>query len=392
MATIELSTLEPLDEMGIPGVMRLLESSIGSEAAKVIPPSEWSKLENIKEDDREIIPLLLTYIEIKEGAPLSQERWLEYIGQSIGHNPRNSERVLKAKEEDGNCFGLVNKMDECCMGLIPIEERKGCKFPQLKKEGVGLIDYLSGGLRSHYLLYPGTFQHVDQLTKASINDPSLLGKKIQTADGNAFYFNRKHRAFWAITRESDNALLKHIYASGRHNSVSQLSKNGHFFTYKEDSKGIFERSEIIDLSKLHSNDRDDFSFLDIRIKDGYVGGENDQFLPPNPEQEKLMNRIGITEEYLELVLRSYPSEKSISIWLRSILDMVYKIGEDRIMWKSLSFNGILFNVYSEYNGSFNQVMRGCRILPPPDDPDKNEEFEERRRWRKELGKKYTGVK
>ena len=114
------------------------------------------------------------------------------------------------------------------------------------------VENITGDLREYKQLVPGTFKHVDQLMKERQTDESLRSQWFYTADGE-LYFLKDKKPMLAITRESDNLVLRHI-----DDAFTQLTKIGNYLVDKTEAQASIESKNtvLIDLSKLRLSDGD----------------------------------------------------------------------------------------------------------------------------------------
>lgn len=163
------------------------------------------------------------------------------------------------------------------------------------------LETIAGELRAYRRLQKGTFQHVDQLQAERQIKSGLRDLWFYTADGNGYFVEGKNVA-WAITREADNLVLRHLEDSVD-SSYNQLDQNGNYRPDNAEAAAARAAKDtvVIDMGKLRlSGDEKVSRYLQIRTEDGFVHTESG-YKAPNEEEQKAMTRLGFTPETLKML-------------------------------------------------------------------------------------------
>ncbi len=238
------------------------------------------------------------------------------------------------------------------------------------------LETISGDLRAYAQLVPGTFQHVDQLTRARMTDEGLCQTWLYTADGNAYKPGKGSSVLWGLTREADNLILKHLFDE-ENSSYAQLINTGGFIPEPAESAQAFKQAEVMDLTKFRLQGNDAvYRQLQIRTADGYTH-DGKRFVPPNSEEKKALPRIGFTEQYL-----SFLADNSIKLIETTNL---YVLNPDYVQKKAVGGNTLwrvswlsYFDCDSSFGANLRDVdnhgaLRGVRrvVVVPAGDAPKN---------------------
>jgi len=122
-----------------------------------------------------------------------------------------------------------------------------------RERASGVVETLEGNLRDAYqLAVPGTVMHADELMNERRTNAALRGLPFYTADGN-LYFMRDGKPFWAITREPENLVLRHIDTA-----FPLLTQNNHYYPDPEEAEEAIAAADtlLIDVSQLRLEGND----------------------------------------------------------------------------------------------------------------------------------------
>lgn len=129
------------------------------------------------------------------------------------------------------------------------------------------LETITDNLRNGYKqLVPETFQHVDQLMKARLTNPELRALRFYTADGEQYDLTKTQEPRWAITRQPNNLVLRHI-----DEAYKQLISNGKYNLNPQEAETArkAESTLTVKMSDMGLKKEDDeFSFLPIKTN-GY---------------------------------------------------------------------------------------------------------------------------
>ncbi len=172
------------------------------------------------------------------------------------------------------------------------------------------IETIIGDLRAVAQLEDSTFQHWDELSRDQVADASLRNRRFYVADF-PLYTARKRKPVVALARHTKehphNLVLVHLF-DGQNSSYDQLIQTGNFRPNPDEAQAVLDAADTLkmEMSGLRlSGDDNVYRFLRVRTQDGFVGIGEDRYQRPNEVEQALIQRVGYTREFLD-VLRSEP--------------------------------------------------------------------------------------
>ena len=152
------------------------------------------------------------------------------------------------------------------------------------------LETITGDLRAHARLEPGTMLHSDQLMAKKVCDDNLRILSFYVADGPLYSLEgaEKIPTLW-LTRESNNLVLRHLYDDRRisygQSSYDLLLKNSNYRPNPEEARIAMEAKDTlrIDLTKLRLQ-RDDSQQWYLKIS-------TTKYNKLNSEERKLAERF-----------------------------------------------------------------------------------------------------
>lgn len=233
------------------------------------------------------------------------------------------------------------------------------------------LENIVGDLRAYRKLKRGTFQHVDQLQSERQEKPELRKFYFYTADGNGYFPREDGGVDWAITREADNLVLRHL-DDLEDSSYEQLFRNRDYRPDNAEAAAVRAAKDtvVVDMSKLRLYEDDqEFSYVQIRTKDGFILTD-EGYQAPNKEEQKALSRLGFTSETLKILgdseqrivetrvflLNPYYVRKNVgrehnSLWRASLLynfsssSILY--ASDRFISNHVRLRGVLLDIVPE---------------------------------------------
>lgn len=184
------------------------------------------------------------------------------------------------------------------------------------------LESVIGNLRALSKLGKGTFQHADQLQAERQGNQELRMQHFYTADGNGYFPRRDGGVDWAITREAENLVLRHL-DDRFYCSYTQLVRTGNY--HSVGAEAIAARNAggtvVVDMAKLRLEPGTDneLCYLNVRTEDGFIK-TRDGYQAPNEEELKAMTRLGFTSGTLKMLCESEPKRIGTKI---SVLDPEY---------------------------------------------------------------------
>lgn len=235
-----------------------------------------------------------------------------------------------------------------------------------------ILQIVVGDLRAYGQLEKGTFQHVDQLlTERRVNpiteaDGNLRNKFLYTADGHGYFPRKDGGVDWAITREAENLVLRHL-DDHVNSSYDQLTKTHNYHPDNAEAQVAkdAESTVVIDMSKLRlTGDHKVIRSLWIRTEDGLIQTE-DGYQELNEEEQKVITRLGYTSEDFKILHDHYPTLKDTEIYVLNpdyIKEKVEKSQSDSL-WRASGLHG--FGGNSGFDAFIDEIdfrapLRGVR--------------------------------
>ena len=233
------------------------------------------------------------------------------------------------------------------------------------------LETVVGSLRAYSQLKKGTFQHADQLQAERQKNPELRIQWFYTADGSGYFPRSDGGVDWAITREANNLVLRHL-GDEVNSSYKQLVQTGN---YRPDNVEALaaknaEGTVIVDMTKLRlSGNEKNWRYLQIRTKDGFIQTE-DGYQAPNEEEQKAKTRLGYTLKTLKMMS---DSKQKITETRICVLNPKYVQEEVKNKPESNSLWRVWWLYFFYINSSFNAggrvvdsslALRGERAKAP----------------------------
>ena len=132
--------------------------------------------------------------------------------------------------------------------LLAAQKKRTAQTNLFRRERTSaVLENLEGNLKDAYVLAePGTVLHADELMNEQRTNDSLCGVPFYTADGN-LYFIRDGKPFWAITREPENLVLRHLDAA-----FPQLIQSNNYYPDPAEAAEalVADDTILIDVSQL----------------------------------------------------------------------------------------------------------------------------------------------
>ena len=235
---------------------------------------------------------------------------------------------------------------------------------------------IRGDLREAYnKAVAGTVLHADQLMDERRTRPvtperdDLRDQSFYTADGHGYFSTSDGDIEWAITREADNLVLRHLndaVNSSYDQLVNTVVNTGNYRPDNTEAQAAknADGTVVVKMNQLRlSGTEKEWRYLQIRTKDGFIQTE-DGYQVPNAEEQKAMTRLGYTPQNLHMLKEAGKTETKIYI-----LNPTYvhkKITADRTsdsLWRASWLN--IFISSSNFDASdriinINDCVRGVR--------------------------------
>ena len=230
-----------------------------------------------------------------------------------------------------------------------------------------VLETIPGNLRAVSELKPGIFRHVDQLQDERQNNLGLRDEWFYTADGHGYFLREDGGVDWAIMRESENLVLRHI-DDEVNSSYDQLVDTCNYFPDNAESLSAKRAKDtvVVDMSKLRlSGSDDEFRYLDIRTEDGFINTK-DGYQAPNKDEQKVMSRLGYTSKNLKIMHDSKQKIEKTKIYVVNpvhVQRVLRSNPEHNSLWRASRLNyfdgNSLFVAYVR-NVNINFCLRGVR--------------------------------
>jgi len=177
------------------------------------------------------------------------------------------------------------------------------------------LDIIKGNLQSFTKFKEGTFRHIDEVVKEDINLKE--SNQIYTADGHG-YFIENGRLKWAVTRGIYNPILYTLMGKNPERTLKMLNNFHAYWLNPEYTKTIIsaDSTEVFDVQELNLKKHDKYPNSNnpfakawdepegtrciFNIIDSMIESHN-----PNQEQQKVMQRLGLTKEFFHLLRVEY---------------------------------------------------------------------------------------
>ncbi len=230
------------------------------------------------------------------------------------------------------------------------------------------IKTIIGDLRAVAQLEAGTLQHWDELSRDQIADASLRGRGFYVADF-PLYTVRKGKPVVALARHTKehphNLVLVHLFDE-QNSSYDQLIQTGNFRPNPDEAQAVLDAADTLqmEMSGLRlSGDDPVYRFLRVRAEDGFVGIGEDRYQHPNEVEQALIQRVGYTREFLD-VLRSEPHNiGETRVYLLNPDYVAAEAGEQfvgRVAWRSNFFIDLANSIANGRYVDFHEALRGVR--------------------------------
>ena len=180
---------------------------------------------------------------------------------------------------------------------------------------------IPGNLRGAYnQAVPGTLRHVDELMDERQTCPvtpegdDLRKQSFYTADGHGYFSTAAGDIEWAITREADNLVLRHLN-DAVNSSYDQLVQTGDYRPDNTEAQAAknADGTVVVKMNQLRlSGTEKEWRYLQIRTKDGFIQTE-DGYQVPNAEEQKAMTRLGYTPQNLQMLKEAGKTETKIYV-------------------------------------------------------------------------------
>lgn len=228
------------------------------------------------------------------------------------------------------------------------------------------LDNIVGNLRAYNQLEQGTFRHGDQLMDERQTDHELRDQWFYTADGNG-YFPVENDVEWAITREAENLVLRHL-DDEVNSSYDQLVQTGNFRPDNAEAQAAKDAEDtiVVKMGKLRLSGDDrkcgrEWRYLAIRTKDGFVR-KGKKYVKPNEEEQKVMDKFGYNSENLEMLHNSIQKITETKIYVPNpdyVRGEVAKDSEHNSLWRASRLN--IFSCNSNFYAVDCNVDSRCRL-------------------------------
>lgn len=229
------------------------------------------------------------------------------------------------------------------------------------------LEIIVGDLRVSAQLEPGTFRHVDELmnerrTAAGAEQQELRNNWFYAADGHG-YFATATDVEWAITRESDNLVLRHLLDE-RDSSFDQLVNKVNYRPANEEALAAKMAADtvVVAMSKLRlSGTEKEWRYLEIRTEDGFINTA-EGYQAPNDEEQKVLQRLGYTAENLAMLSTSNHKIAATRLYVLNpayIQEEAVKDPEKSSLWRASRLGG--FGSGSSFGAKGRSVGNRCRL-------------------------------
>ncbi len=243
------------------------------------------------------------------------------------------------------------------------------------------IETITGDLRAVAQLEAGTLQHWDELSRDQVADESLRNRGFYVADF-PLYTARKGKPVLALARHTKehphNLVLVHLFDE-QNSSYDQLIRTGNFRPNQDEAQAVLGAADTLkmEMSGLRlSGDNPVYRFLRVRTMDGFVGIGEDRYQRPNEVEQALIQRVGYTREFLD-VLRSKPHKVSETrVYLLNPDYVAAEAGEQfvgRAAWR-YNFSDCANSDANDHYVYDHNALRGVRrvVVPAGDAPENKE--------------------
>src|SRR3989338_2601759 len=186
----------------------------------------------------------LRYVTVLSAAErLAQQQTLDAGGQ------RQLEDYIHQLQSDTRSPELLLPEQKSRLeALLAAQKKRTATTHVFRRERpLAVLENLEGNLKDAYVLAePGTVLHADELMNEQRTNDSLCGVPFYTADGN-LYFIRDGKPFWAITREPENLVLRHLDAA-----FPQLIQSNNYYPDPAEAAEalVADDTILIDVSQL----------------------------------------------------------------------------------------------------------------------------------------------
>lgn len=241
------------------------------------------------------------------------------------------------------------------------------------------IETIIGDLRETAQFEPGTFQHWDELSRDQISDASLRTNAFYVADF-PLYTARRGKPVFALARHTkehpNNLVLVHLFDE-QNSSYNQLIQTGHFRPNPDEAQVVLDAADTLKMEmsglRLSGNDRL-YRFLRIRTKDGFVGVGDDKYTRPNEVEQALIQRVGYTEEFLDMLGSKPHNIEKTRVYVLNSDYVRNEVGEGfvgRVAWRD-NFNFNANALADDRSVDDHGGLRGvrCEVVPAGDAPEK----------------------
>src|SRR3989338_7893774 len=180
---------------------------------------------------------------LNEAERLAQQQTLDAGGQ------RQLEDYIHQLQSDTRSPELLLPEQKSRLeALLAAQKKRTATTHVFRRERTSaILENLEGNLKDAYALAePGTMLHADELMNERRTNDSLRSVPFYTADGN-LYFIKDGKPFWAITREPENLVLRHIDAA-----FPQLTQSHNYYPDLADAEEALAAGDtvLIDVSQL----------------------------------------------------------------------------------------------------------------------------------------------
>ena len=224
---------------------------------------------------------------LNEAEHLAQQQTLDASGQyQLGDYIHQLQSDTRSPEL------LLPEQKSRLEALLAAQKKRTATTHVFRRERLlAVLENLEGNLKDAYALaVPGTVLHIDELMNERRTNVSLRSVPFYTADGN-LYFMRDGKPFWAITREPENLVLRHIDTA-----FPLLTQNNHYYPNPEEAAEALAADDtlLIDISQLGLNNRGN--------EGGYltIGTSPEGYNQLNVEGRKVAERVfGSGEDFVQ---------------------------------------------------------------------------------------------
>lgn len=201
------------------------------------------------------------------------------------------------------------------------------------------IDMIRGNFGDFQQFEEGTFQHIDEIIKnMRISEKAGLQEEItSTADGVG-YFVEDNRVKLAITRGDNNPFLQAIIKEGYNNVNGKLGEMGYWLNPEKTRQVVSAKlTEIFDVENLVGR-VDNIAMSGYSSRPEIRGYFFEITNNSNTEQQRVMQRFGLTAKYVDAIFSGYNVESAKVILACPSVIEAKLLTEPGSLWFSLTLS------------------------------------------------------